>query len=196
MHGSFEWQFIRNLAEVEGHFLVNDLRPAYQALRKLNSKPSSRMVAVDPRAFSLDESIVAITVLDPPINEDPPTLTESAVMSSGHGLLDLVHCELLWEILSLWGIPTWYLSKPIYWSEAPTPTFFNTSMDWIIGRATIQTHCGATLVNIKVTDFDFTYDVAVESLVMALKAFSNEATFLGLDVSQTKTKIQDIGGLL
>lgn len=34
-------QFIRNLAEeVKSHFLVNDLYPAYQALRKLNSNPS------------------------------------------------------------------------------------------------------------------------------------------------------------
>ncbi|XP_069972960.1 uncharacterized protein [Penaeus vannamei] len=40
-------QFLRNFAEeVEGHFLVNDLRPAYQALRKLNSKPSSQVTAV------------------------------------------------------------------------------------------------------------------------------------------------------
>ena len=34
---------LRELAEeVEGHFLVNDLCPAYRALRKLNAKPSHR----------------------------------------------------------------------------------------------------------------------------------------------------------
>ncbi|XP_069973561.1 uncharacterized protein [Penaeus vannamei] len=29
------------------------------------------------------------------------------------------------------------------------PTLFNACMDWILGRATIQSHCGATLGNIK-----------------------------------------------
>lgn len=39
-------QFIRNLAAEVGHFFVNDLRPVYQTLRKLNSNPSPRMSAV------------------------------------------------------------------------------------------------------------------------------------------------------
>ncbi|XP_069993526.1 uncharacterized protein [Penaeus vannamei] len=63
------------------------------------------------------------------------------------------------------------------------------------GRATVQGPCGATLGNIKVTDLDFT-DAAIlseslKSLVVALDAFSNEAKPLGLEVSRTKTKIQD-----
>ena len=58
-------------------------------------------------------------------------------------------------------------------------------MDWILGRATVQSHCGTTLGNIKVTDLDFA-DVAIlseslETLVVALDAFSNEAKPLGLD---------------
>ncbi|XP_069999466.1 uncharacterized protein [Penaeus vannamei] len=61
-------------------------------------------------------------------------------------------------------------------------------MDWILDRATIQSHCGATL------------DVAIlcesmEILVVALGAFSNEAKPLDLQVSWSKTKIQDFGGL-
>ncbi|XP_063593806.1 uncharacterized protein LOC134770790 [Penaeus indicus] len=41
------FRFIRNLdEEVEDHFLVNDLHPAYKALKQLNSKPSSKMTSV------------------------------------------------------------------------------------------------------------------------------------------------------
>ncbi|XP_069971442.1 uncharacterized protein [Penaeus vannamei] len=74
-------------------------------------------------------------------------------------------------------------------------------MDWILGRATVQSHCGATLGNIKVTDLDFADDVAIlseslETLVAALDAFSNEAKPLGLEVSWTKTKVQEFGDLL
>ena len=74
-------------------------------------------------------------------------------------------------------------------------------MDWILSRATVQNHSGATLGNIKVTDLDFADDVAIlseslESLVVALDAFSNEANTLGLEVSWTKIKIQDFGDLL
>lgn len=74
-------------------------------------------------------------------------------------------------------------------------------MDWVIGRATSQSQCGATLGNIKITDLDFADDVAIlseflGSLIAALDAFSNEAKPLGLRVSWTKTKIQNFGGLL
>lgn len=59
----------------------------------------------------------------------------------------------------------------------------------------------ASLGNIKVTDLDFIDDVAIqseslESLLAALNAFSNEAKLLGPEVSWTKTKTQDFGGLL
>ena len=53
-------------------------------------------------------------------------------------------------------------------------------MDWILGRTIVQSHCGATLSKIKVTDLDFADDVAIlfeslETLAAALDAFSNEA---------------------
>ncbi|XP_069998502.1 uncharacterized protein [Penaeus vannamei] len=74
-------------------------------------------------------------------------------------------------------------------------------MDWILGRATVQSHCGAPLGNIKVTDLYFADDVAIlfeslETSVVSLDAFSNEVKPLGLEVSWTKTKIQDFGDLL
>ena len=43
------------------------------------------------------------------------------------------------------------------------PSLFNTCMDWIMGRATVRSHCGATLGTIKVTDLDFADDVAILS---------------------------------
>ncbi|XP_069989481.1 uncharacterized protein [Penaeus vannamei] len=70
-----------------------------------------------------------------------------------------------------------------------------------MGRATVRSHCGATLGNIKVTDVDFADDVAIlseslKSLVVVLDGFSNEAKPLGVEVSCTKTKIQDFGDIL
>ena len=81
------------------------------------------------------------------------------------------------------------------------PTLFNTCMDWIMGKVVRQSQCGATLGETKVTDLDFADDVAIlseslETLVAVLDAFTNEAKPLGLEVSWTKTKIQDFGGLL
>ena len=66
------------------------------------------------------------------------------------------------------------------------PTLFNTCIDWILARATVQSQCGATLGNIKVTDLDFANDILIlslETLVVALDAFNNEAKPLGLEVS-------------
>ncbi|XP_069997659.1 uncharacterized protein [Penaeus vannamei] len=65
-------------------------------------------------------------------------------------------------------------------------TLFNTCVDLRIGRA-IQSHCGTTLSNIKVTDLDFAADDVIlsetlESLVAALVVISNEAKPLGLQV--------------
>lgn len=95
---------IMNLAiEVECHVLVHDLRSAYQALRKVNSKPSctgdcyplsghiisdqvgvqkcwaeylEHLYQVDPPIVNMDAGSVEISVLDPPINGDPPSLAE------------------------------------------------------------------------------------------------------------------------
>ena len=139
---------------------------------------------------------------------------------------DTVRRESLWEILRLristriighiaslytgtesavkcgGGLSSFFpVSSGVRQSCVLAPTLFNTCMDWILGRATIQSHCGATLGSIKLTDLDFADDVGIlseslETLVVALDAFSNEAKPLGLEVSWTKTKIQDFGGLL
>ncbi|XP_069983198.1 LINE-1 retrotransposable element ORF2 protein isoform X3 [Penaeus vannamei] len=93
-----------------------------------------------------------------------------------------VHRESLWEILRLRGIPTRIIGLiaslytgtesavkcggglssffPVSSGVRQGCVLFNTCMDWILGRATVQSHCGATLGNIKVTDLDFA-DVAI-----------------------------------
>jgi len=38
---------------------------------------------------------------------------------------------------------------------------FNICMDWLMGSATIQSQCGATVGNIKFMDFDFTDNIAI-----------------------------------
>ncbi|XP_069995851.1 uncharacterized protein [Penaeus vannamei] len=89
-------QFIRNLAEVvEGHFLVNDLRPAYQALFIGDSSSLSgqiisvpvvvwerwaenfkQLYQVDPPTVNLDAGSAEVPLPDPPISEDAPSLTK------------------------------------------------------------------------------------------------------------------------
>ncbi|XP_069992460.1 uncharacterized protein [Penaeus vannamei] len=263
------------------------------ALRKLNSNPFSRMSAVRsvdgriisdqvgvrerrPPAVSLDALDVAIPVLDPPISEDPPTLTEvrekisklkggkaagicdipaellkagsepmaqglravlAAIRQSGsihpdlipdnvftHILLKRIRNHLLrhrrpeqsgiipgkstidhilvLRIICGGGLSIFFPVNLGVWQGCVlAPTLFNTCMDWIIGKASIQSQCEATLGNIKVTDLDFAVDVTIlfeflGSLIAALDAFSNEVKPLDLQISWTKTKIQDFGGLL
>ncbi|XP_069982670.1 uncharacterized protein [Penaeus vannamei] len=91
-------------------------------------------------------------------------------------VFDMVHQESLWEILRLRGIPAriigcsgglssfFPVSSGVRQGCVLAPTFFNICMDWIPGRATVQSHCGATLGSIKVTDLDLANDVAILSV--------------------------------
>ncbi|XP_069972956.1 uncharacterized protein [Penaeus vannamei] len=120
-----------------------------------------------------------------------------------------VHQESLWEILRLRGIPTriielianlytgtesavkcggglssfFPVSSGVRQDCVFASTLFNTCMDWILVRPTVQRHCGATLGIIKVTVLDFANDAilseSLETLVVALDAISNEAKPLG-----------------
>ncbi|XP_069977687.1 uncharacterized protein [Penaeus vannamei] len=122
-----------------------------------------------------------------------------------HGLLsayidhkkafDIVHRESLREKLRLRGISIRYtgIESAVECGEGLmsffpvslgmrlccvlAPTLFNTFMDWILGRAAVQSHCRIALASIKVTDLDFA-DVAIlpesyETLVVVLDAFIN-----------------------
>ena len=98
-------RYVRSLAEeVEGHLNVNDLRPAYRALKKLRSKPTSQVSSIQaadgrlvsdmdgrlvrwaeyfeqlymaaPPAEQLRAEGVQTLDADPPINEATPSLEE------------------------------------------------------------------------------------------------------------------------
>ena len=135
-------QFIRNLAEeVEGHFLVNDLRPAYQTLRKLNSKLSSQVTTVrsvsgqiisdpvavqerwaeyleqlyqvDPPTVNLDAGSAEIPLPDPPFSEDAPLpLTEvRGVISKLKSGKAAGICGIPAELLKAGGEP---MARPLH----------------------------------------------------------------------------------
>ncbi|XP_069980167.1 uncharacterized protein [Penaeus vannamei] len=122
-------QFIRSLAEeVEGHILVNDLRPAYQALRKLNSQALftvsgqivldlvtmqehlaeyfEQLYQFDSPTVNLDTGSAVISLPDPSTSEDPPSLTEvrGTVSKLRSGKAAGI-CGILAELLNAGGEP-------------------------------------------------------------------------------------------
>lgn len=140
---------------------------------------------------------------------------------------DSVHREALWDLLRLRGIPAriiglltglysgtesavkcgggtscfFPVNAGVRQGCVLAPSLFNTCMDWVLGRAVDQSHCGASVGNTTVTDLVFADDAVIlaeslEVLVLALEALHEEAKPLGLQVSWAKTKVQVFGGLL
>ena len=71
-------------------------------------------------------------------------------------------------------------------------TLFSACMDWILGRISERSRCGASFGNVKVSDLDFTDDAVIfaETLDIHLGAFhvlNEESEPLGLRVSWVKT---------
>ena len=50
------------------------------------------------------------------------------------------------------------------------PTLFSTCMDWILGRMSERSSCGASFENVKISDLDFADEavIFVETLVILL----------------------------
>ena len=81
------------------------------------------------------------------------------------------------------------------------PSLFNTCMDWVPNRVVKESHCGASIGKIEITDFVFADDAAIfteslEVLVMALETLQEEVKPLGFKVSWAKTKVQVFEGVL
>ena len=81
------------------------------------------------------------------------------------------------------------------------PSLFNTCMDWVLGRVVDQSHYGASIGNLRITDLVFADDAVIfpeslKVLLMAFEALHEEAKPLGLQVSWPKTKIQVFRSLL
>ena len=75
------------------------------------------------------------------------------------------------------------------------PTLFSTCMDWILGKMSERSSCGASFGNVKISDLDFADDAVVfaetlDILLGALEVLNEESEPLGLWVSWVKPKIQ------
>ena len=80
----------------------------------------------------------------------------------------------------------WYHLRLIYscyWSSQGcvlAPTLFGICMDWILGRMSERSSCGASLGNVKIYDLDFADDavifaVTVDILLGALEVLNEES---------------------
>ena len=81
------------------------------------------------------------------------------------------------------------------------PTLFITCMDWILGRMSERSICGASFGNVKISDLDFADDAVIfaetlDILLGALEMLNQESEPLGLRVSWVKTKIQAFNDIL
>ena len=75
------------------------------------------------------------------------------------------------------------------------PTLFSACINWILGRMSEGSSCGASFGNVKISDVDFADDAAIfaetlDILLGALVVLNEESEPLGLQVSWVKTKIQ------
>ena len=75
------------------------------------------------------------------------------------------------------------------------PTLYSTCMDWILGRISERSSCGALFRNVKISGVDFADDAVIfaetlDILLGALEELNKESEPLGSRVSWVKTKIQ------
>ena len=78
---------------------------------------------------------------------------------------------------------------------------FQHCMDWIMGRMSERSSCGASFGNVKISDLDFADDAVIfaetlDILLGALEMLNEESEPLGLRVSWVKTKIQAFNDIL
>ena len=74
-------------------------------------------------------------------------------------------------------------------------------MDWILGRMSETSRCGASFGNVKISDLDFADDAVIfvetlDILLGALDVLNDKLELLGLWVSWIKTKIQAFNDIL
>lgn len=118
-----------------------------------------KLYQVDFPAVSLDTSGVAIPLPEPPISEEPPTLTEVREdISKLKGGKPIGICSIPANVPKVGDEP---MALACMGLRAVLAAILHSgsNMDWIMGGATIKSQCGATLGNVKVTDLDFADDV-------------------------------------
>jgi len=80
-------------------------------------------------------------------------------------------------------------------------TLFSTCMNWILGRMSERSSCGASFGNVKISDLDFTDDAVILAETMdiilgARTVLNEEFGLLGLWVSEVNTAIQAFNDIL
>ena len=85
--------------------------------------------------------------------------------------------------------------------EAKSIQNFQAKLDWILGRMSERSSCGASFGNVKISDLDFADDAVIcaetlNILLGALKLLNEESELLGLRVSWVNTKIQFFNDIL
>ena len=142
-------------------------------------------------------------------------------------MFDAVNLDALWRILGIRGVPPKLidLMSALYSGTESAvrcggtisdlfpvvtgvrqgcvlaPTLFSTCMDWILGRMSERSSCGASFGNVKISDLDFADDAVIfaetlDILLGALEVLNEESEPLGLRVSSVKTKIQAFNDIL
>ena len=78
------------------------------------------------------------------------------------------------------------------------PTLFSTCMDWILGRMSERSSCGASFGNVKISDLDFTVIFAqtLNILLGALEVLNEGSESLELWVSWVQAMIQALNDII
>uniref|UniRef100_A0A8C4Q754 Reverse transcriptase domain-containing protein n=1 Tax=Eptatretus burgeri TaxID=7764 RepID=A0A8C4Q754_EPTBU len=184
-----------------------------------------QLYQTDPPAVELDVRSVTIPIADPPMNCDSPSFVETqtvvnwlkwskapgicgiyaellkaggnAVLVSLHAVLSLLATVRCDDAMSdLFPVVT-----GVRQGCALAPTLFSTCMDWILGRMSERSSCGASFGNVKISDLNFADDAVIfaetlDILLGALDVLNWESEPLGLQVSWAKTKFQAFNDIL
>ena len=136
-------------------------------------------------------------------------------------VFDSVHRKILWDLLRLCGILAGIIGLlsglysgtesvmkycggmssffPVHMEVRQgcvlAPSLFNSCMDWVLGSAANQSHCGASVGNTKITDLVFADDAVIfaeslEVLLIALEVLYEETKPLGLQFSGPRLRFR------
>ena len=140
---------------------------------------------------------------------------------------DSVNRDALWRIIGLHGVPPKLINvmselfsgtesavrcggtisdlfqviTGVRYGCVLAPTLFSACMNWILGRMSERSSCGASFGNVKISDLDIAEYAAIfaetlDILMGALEVLNEESGPLRLWVFWVKTKIQAFTGIL
>ena len=74
------------------------------------------------------------------------------------------------------------------------PAFFNTCMDWVLGRVVEQGHCGASVGNTEITDLVFADDAAFFAESLKVLRIGSRGTARGGEALGTQSFLRQDHG--